>query len=116
MKGNGAESADYRALALVADIARGGAPAYDTLRAVLAGSGSLLPADRLRLLIAEYLYLNGREPDARRVVSGISSGTAFSPREVCKIALLGGKRGWQGPCRAGPPASSSCLPKRMATA
>ncbi|MGV7929986.1 MAG: hypothetical protein AB2L13_13980 [Spirochaetota bacterium] len=91
MKGSGAESADYRALALVADIARGGAPTYDTLRAVLAGSGSLVPADRLRLLIAEYLYLNGREPDARRVVSGISSGTAFSPREVCKIALLGGE-------------------------
>ncbi len=91
MKQGASETADYRALALAAEIARGGTPTPDALLAALTGSGSLVSVDRLRLLLAEYLYLGGREPDARNIVSGMTVVTPFSPREMCKIALLGGR-------------------------
>lgn len=90
MKQGATQTAEYRALALAADIARGGTPTHDALQASLTGSGSLVPVDRLRLLLAEYLYMSGRESDARSIVSGMGAGTPFSPREMCKIAFLGG--------------------------
>ena len=99
----GTESGDYRALSLAVDIAGGRVPAGRALQAALSESGTLIPADRLRLLLAEYLYLNGDEPAARRVVSAMRAATPLSPREMCKIALLGGE-----------PRLTGELPRRLA--
>lgn len=88
-----AGAVEYSALAFAYGIARGSAYDEEIPVKALAGSGLLLHPDRLRLLIAEYLFLAGRESEARGVVAGIGAGTPFSPREACKIAMLGGGTG-----------------------
>lgn len=84
---------EYGALAFVCDIARGSVYGDMAPAKLSAESGLLLHPDRLRLLIAEYLLLAGRESEARGMVAGIGAGTPFSPREACKIAMLGGSAG-----------------------
>jgi len=83
--------AEYRALEFAVGIAKGHGHTAEIPTKALSECGRLLSSDRLRLLLAEYLYASGRVSDARLLAAGIGAGSSFSPREACKIALLGGR-------------------------